>query len=109
MSGISYPEDDPSSAKLRQNLAKYGPDADTINRIVPALHTIAKVRLDAGSPMAASLRAGRRPASIGSVTDDDGARWVFERLFQSGPQIPEGPRPLDHSIMLVALGGVRNW
>ena len=32
-----YPTDDPSFAKLRSNLAKYNPSADTLNRILAAL------------------------------------------------------------------------
>ena len=32
-----YPTDDPSFAKLRSNLAKYNPSADTVSRILAAL------------------------------------------------------------------------
>jgi membrane-bound lytic murein transglycosylase B len=32
-----YPTDDPTFAKLRSNLAKYNPSADTLNRILAAL------------------------------------------------------------------------
>ena len=32
-----YPTDDPSFAKLRSNLAKYNPSADTLSRILAAL------------------------------------------------------------------------
>lgn len=32
-----YPTDDPSFAKLRSNLAKYNPSADTLDRILAAL------------------------------------------------------------------------
>jgi competence protein ComEA len=32
-----YPTDDPTFAKLRSNLAKYNPSADTLSRILAAL------------------------------------------------------------------------
>lgn len=33
-----YPNDDPDLAKLRQNLAKYNPGQQTVDKIVSALH-----------------------------------------------------------------------